>query len=143
MSFLRKKIKFYYFILLVSLFITFAYNLKFLKILYGKIGFSSFSSIYFFFAIIITIIALISILLLIFGHKHVLKPLTIFLIILSAILSFYNQQFGVTVDEQMIINTFQTDVNEAMDLMSVGFFIHIFFFGNIKTVGNNRVHGID
>ncbi len=31
MSFLRKKIKFYYFILLTSLFITFAYNLKFLK----------------------------------------------------------------------------------------------------------------
>ena len=134
MYFLRKKIKFYYFILLTSLFITFAYNLKFLKILYGKIGFSSFSSIYFFFAIIITIIALISILLLIFGQKYVLKPLTIFLIILSAILSFYNQQFGVTVDEQMIINTLQTDVNEAMDLMSVGFFIHIFFFGIIPSI---------
>ena len=134
MYFLRKKIKFYYFILLASLFITFAYNLKFLKILYGKIGFSSFSSIYFFFAIIVTIIALISILLLIFGQKYVLKPLTIFLIILSAILSFYNQQFGVTVDEQMIINTLQTDVNEAMDLMSVVFFIHIFFFGIIPSI---------
>ena len=134
MSFLRKKIKFYYFILLTSLFITFAYNLKFLKILYGKIGFSSFPSIYFFFAIIIAIIAVISILLLIFGQKYVLKPLTIFLIILSAILSFYNQQFGVTVDEQMIINTLQTDVKEAMDLMSVGFFIHIFFLGIIPSV---------
>ena len=62
MSFLRKKIKFYYFILLTSLFITFVYNLKFLKILYGKIGFSSFPSIYFFFAIIIAIISAISIL---------------------------------------------------------------------------------
>jgi lipid A ethanolaminephosphotransferase len=128
MSFLRKKIKFYYFILLTSLFITFAYNLKFLKILYGKIGFSSFPSIYFFFAIIIAIIAAISILLLIFGQKYVLKPLTIFLIILSAILSFYNQQFGVTVDEHMITNTLETDVHEAMDLMSVGLFFHIFFF---------------
>ena len=56
MFFFRKKIKFYYFILLTSLFITFVYNLKFLKILYGKIGFSSFPSIYFFFAIIIAII---------------------------------------------------------------------------------------
>ena len=34
MFFLRKKVKFYYFILLTSLFITFAYNLKFLKILF-------------------------------------------------------------------------------------------------------------
>jgi lipid A ethanolaminephosphotransferase len=134
MSFLRKKIKFYYFILLTSLFITFAYNLKFLKILYEKIGFSSFPSIYFFFAIIIAIIAAISILLLIFGQKYVLKPLTIFLIILSAILSFYNQQFGVTIDEHMIINTLQTDVKEAMDLMSVGFFIHIFFLGIIPSI---------
>jgi len=133
MSFLRKKIKFYYFILLTSLFITFVYNLKFLKILYGKIGFSSFPSIYFFFAIIIAIIAAISILLLIFGQKYVLKPLTIFLIILSAILSFYNQQFGVTVDEHMITNTLETDVHEAMDLMSVGLFIHIFFFGIIPS----------
>ncbi len=134
MSFLRKKIKFYYFILLTSLFITFAYNLKFLKILYGNIGFSSFPSIYFFFAIIIAIIFTISILLLIFGQKYVLKPLAIFLIILSSILSFYNHQFGVTVDEQMIINTLQTDVKEAMDLMSVGFFIHIFFLGIIPSV---------
>ena len=127
MSFLRKKIKFYYFILLTSLFITFVYNLKFLKILYGKIGFSSFPPIYFFFAIIIAIIAVISILLLIFGQKYVLKPLTIFLIILSAILSFYNQQFGVTIDEHMITNVLETDVHEALDLMSVGLFIHIFF----------------
>jgi lipid A ethanolaminephosphotransferase len=134
MSFLRKKIKFYYFILLTSLFITFVYNLKFLKILYGKIGFSSFPSIYFFFAIIIAIIAVISILLLIFGQKYVLKPLTIFLIILSAILSFYNQQFGVTVDEHMITNTLETDVHEAMDLMSVGLFIHIFFLGIIPSI---------
>ncbi|NKA01078.1 MAG: phosphoethanolamine--lipid A transferase [Proteobacteria bacterium] len=134
MSFLRKKVKFYYFILLTSLFITFAYNLKFLKILYGNIGFSSFPSIYFFFAIIIAIISSISILLLIFGQKYVLKPLAIFLIILSSILSFYNHQFGVTVDEQMIINTLQTDIQEAMDLMSVGFFIHIFFLGIIPSI---------
>ena len=134
MSFLRKKIKFYYFILLTSLFITFAYNLKFLKILYANIGFSSYASVYFFFAIIIAIISAISILLLIFGHKYVLKPLAIFLIILSAILSFYNQQFGVTVDEQMIINTLQTDVKEAMDLMSISFFIHIFFLGIIPSI---------
>ncbi|NCU70999.1 MAG: DUF1705 domain-containing protein, partial [Candidatus Fonsibacter lacus] len=134
MSFLRKKIKFYYFILLTSLFITFVYNLKFLKILYGNIGFSTFPSIYFFFAIIIAIISTISILLLIFGQKYVLKPLAIFLIILSSILSFYNHQYGVTVDEQMIINTLQTDVKEAMDLMSVGFFIHIFFLGIIPSV---------
>ena len=134
MSFLRKKVKFYYFILLVSLFITFVYNLKFLKILYANIGFSSFASIYFFFAIIIAIISAISILLLIFGQKYALKPLAIFLIILSSILSFYNHQFGVTVDEQMIINTLQTDVKEAMDLMSVSFFIHIFFLGIIPSI---------
>jgi lipid A ethanolaminephosphotransferase len=134
MFFLRKKIKFYYFILLTSLFITFAYNLKFLKILYEKIGFSSFSSIYFFFAIIIAIIAAISILLLIFGHKYVLKPLAIFLIILSSILSFYNQQFGVTIDEHMIINVLETDVKEAMDLMSVGLFIYFFFLGIIPSI---------
>ncbi len=134
MSFLRKKVKFYYFILLVSLFITFVYNLKFLKILYANIGFSSFASIYFFFAIITAIISAISILLLIFGQKYALKPLAIFLIILSSILSFYNHQFGVTVDEQMIINTLQTDVKEAMDLMSVSFFIHIFFLGIIPSI---------
>lgn len=134
MFFLKKKVKFYNFILFISLFISFIYNIKFLKFLYADIGFSSFSSIYFFFAIIVAIIATISILLLIFGQKYVLKPLTIFLIILSAILSFYNQQFGVTVDEQMIINTLQTDVKEAMDLMSVSFFIHIFFLGIIPII---------
>ena len=133
MSFLKKKIKFYYFILLTALFITFVYNLKFFKILYENIGFSSFASIYFFFAIIIAIIFAISILLLILGQQYFLKPLAIFLIILSSILSFYNHQYGVTVDEQMIINTLQTDLKEALDLMSVGFFIHIFFLGFIPS----------
>ncbi|MEY4342690.1 MAG: hypothetical protein RL736_486, partial [Pseudomonadota bacterium] len=134
MFFFKKKIKFYYFILCFSLFITFLYNLKFLKILYGNIGFSNFSSIYFFFAIITAIISTLSILLLIFGQKYILKPLAIFLVTLSSILSFYNQQFGVTVDEQMIINTFQTDVKEAMDLMSVGFFIHVLFLGIVPSI---------
>ena len=134
MFFLKKKIKFYYFILYFSLFITFIYNLKFLKILYGNIGFSNFSSIYFFFAIITAIISTLSILLLIFGQKYTLKPLAILLVILSSILSFYNQQFGVTVDEQMIINTFQTDVKEAMDLMSVGFFMHLLFLGIVPSI---------
>jgi len=134
MFFLRKKIKFYYFIFFLSLFITFVYNLKFLKILYSNIGFSNFSSIYFFFAIIIAIISTVSILLLVFGQKYTLKPLTIFLIILSSILSFYNQQFGVTVDEQMIINTLQTDVKEAMDLMSAGFFLHVLFLGILPSI---------
>ena len=34
----------------------------------------------------------------------------------------------------MIINTLQTDVQEAMDLMSVSFFIHIFFLGIIPSI---------
>ena len=134
MFFLRKKVKFYYFILLTSLFITSAYNLKFLKILYSNIGFSDFASISFFFTIIFSIISVISILLLVFGQKYVLKPLVIFLIILSSILSFYNQQLGVTVDEQMIINTLHTDAKEAIDLMSITFFIHIFFLGIIPSI---------
>ena len=134
MFFLRKKVKFYYFILLTSLFITSAYNLKFLKILYSNIGFSDFASISFFLTIIFSIISVISILLLVFGQKYVLKPLVIFLIILSSILSFYNQQLGVTVDEQMIINTLHTDAKEAIDLMSITFFIHIFFLGIIPSI---------
>ena len=84
---------------------------------------------HFFFTIIIAIISSVSVLLLIFGQRYTLKPLTIFLIVLSSILSFYNQEFGVTVDEQMIINTLQTDVKEAIDLMSVGFFAHVLFLG--------------
>jgi lipid A ethanolaminephosphotransferase len=129
MFFLRQKVKFYFFILFISIFITSVFNLKFFKILYGNIGFSSFPSIYFFFAIVVAIISAISILLLILGQKYVLKPLSIFLIILSSILSFYNHQFGVTVDEQMIINTLQTDINEAKDLMSLGFFVQVFILG--------------
>ena len=134
MFFLRKKVKFYYFILFVSLFISFVYNTKFLKILYINIGLSSFSSIYFFFAIIVTIVSAISILLLIFGQRYILKALVIILIIFSSILTFYNNQFGVTVDEQMIINTLQTDINEATDLISFDFFIHIFFLGLIPSL---------
>ena len=39
-----------------------------------------------------------------------------------------------TIDEHMITNVLETDVHEAMDLMSVGLFIHIFFLGIIPSV---------
>lgn len=87
----------------------------------------------FFFAIIVTIVSAISILLLIFGQRYILKPLVIILIIISSILSFYNNQFGVTVDEQMIINTLQTDINEVVDLISFDL-LFISFLGIVPSL---------
>ena len=63
--------------------------------------------------------------LLIFSNKYVFKPVLISFIFVAAISAYFVDGFGVVIDHQMIRNTITTTVNEASDLLTSAFWLHL------------------
>nr|WP_306263496.1 phosphoethanolamine--lipid A transferase [Pararhizobium sp. IMCC3301] len=66
--------------------------------------------------------------LLVFSNKYVFKPVLIFFILVAAISAYFVDGFGVVIDHEMIRNTVTTTVNEASDLMTPAFWLHLLVF---------------
>lgn len=64
-----------------------------------------------------------------FCFRKLLKPLLTFLFILSSITAYYIESYSIFFDLSMIQNVFETDVNEAMELLDVSIFLYAFFYG--------------
>lgn len=67
----------------------------------------------------VVLTAVITLLLLLFGNRYSFKPLAIGLIILSSFTNYFMQTYTVILDETMIQNTFETNMNESLDLITL------------------------
>ena len=61
--------------------------------------------------------------------RKLTKPLLITILLIAAAENYFMQTYNVLIDETMIENTIQTDVNEAMDLMSLKLLIYMVLLG--------------
>ena len=125
-------------ILLVSLFITTAYN----QVLFTKLTerldlFTLQGGGYALtlFSIIFLILVLIQ---LVFGLRFLLKPVIIFLLLSSATLSYFSQQLGVIFDVDMMRNVVETikdnNQQEATELISPPLIKHILLYGVLPSI---------
>lgn len=57
-----------------------------------------------------------------------------FLILVSSLASFIMNHIGTPIDSLMFLNAFQTNINEALDLLSFKFFTSIFFLGVLPLI---------
>jgi lipid A ethanolaminephosphotransferase len=64
-----------------------------------------------------------------FGPGRLQKPVLVFMLILSAITSYYMDTFGTVIDREMIQNAMTTTVTEAKHLVTRDFLIHVVLFG--------------
>lgn len=64
-----------------------------------------------------------------FAFPWVVKPFLVFIVILSAITSFYMDTLGVIIDRDMIQNVMVTTVTESKHLITFGFVSHVIIFG--------------
>ena len=64
-----------------------------------------------------------------FGFPWVVKPFLIFIVILSAITSYYMDNLGVIIDRDMIQNVMVTTMTESKHLITFGFVSHVVVFG--------------
>ncbi len=61
--------------------------------------------------------------------KYITKPIFILLIMISAVTSWFVDQFGTVIDVEMLQSVIDTTHAEAGHLITIGFLSHIFLFG--------------
>ena len=64
-----------------------------------------------------------------FGFPWLVKPFLIFILVLSAVTSYYMDSLGVIIDRDMIQNVMVTTLTESKHLITLGFASHVFFYG--------------
>lgn len=60
---------------------------------------------------------------------NLLKPVSIFLILVAAPVFFYMEKYGIVIDADMIVNSIETDIGEARDQISSQLIIATFLLG--------------
>ena len=64
-----------------------------------------------------------------FAFPRLVKPFLMFILILSAVTSYYMDKLGVIIDRDMIQNVMVTTVTESKHLITAGFVSHVLIFG--------------
>jgi len=80
-------------------------------------------------SLLVWLFVFLSALLLLLCYRHTIKPILIILLIISSIVSYSTNNFGIVFDHNMIANTFETNTTELLDLVSFKSFIYLLFFG--------------
>ena len=124
-------------IILYAWFITLVFNKNLLIYFFDHNAFL-FQNVYFIVALFITIALVIKIFLFTFGQRYLLKPVTIFLLILSSIVYYFQDKFKVLVNEDIIISTFHTflegNVNELNELLTFSFIATVLVLGVLPSI---------
>ena len=120
-------------ILVTSLLMIILNNGVFFSLVTQRLDVFSLSGIAYIVTFYALMVGLISALLLIFAHKYFLKASLIIFLILSALISYFNQQLGVLFDVDMIRNIIETikdnNQQEALELASLPLILHVVIFG--------------
>ena len=66
-----------------------------------------------------------------FGFRWLLKPVAAFVLILSAVTSYYMDSLGIIIDREMIQNAMLTTVTESKHLITFHFLIHVAVWGGL------------
>lgn len=85
-------------------------------------------------AIFVTLLVLLNLFLTLFSARSLLKPAFILLVVLSALVSFFMDHYGVVFDKDMLRNVVETDRREVFDLFSKELFGHVFFYGIVPAL---------
>ncbi len=65
----------------------------------------------------------------IFGYKKTVKPILIFLFIVSSLTAYFMDSYGIVIDDGMLTNTAQTNLSESLGLFSFKLVLYFLFLG--------------
>lgn len=116
-------------ILAASLFFSVFSNGPFWAAMLGGRDWSSASTWLFGGALFVIVTAIHGLLLGLVVTRRTAKPVVVSLCILSAMVSYYMQQYKVFFDPGMLRNILHTDVKEAQELLSFGLFFNVLLYG--------------
>jgi len=94
----------------------------------------------FYLSLFLTLTAILVLLLSAFCHRMLVKPVLIFVLLLSAVLSYFAQAYGTVFDAQMIANALATDNAEAGDLLTLKLVLWIGLLGVLPAIAVARAN---
>lgn len=128
---LSQKISITSLVLTVSLFVTLTGNVKFL---------SEVLSIYplaehlgFVISLVVWIFSFLSIVLLLVTYRYSVKPILIFILLSTSIVSYFANNYGTIFDDNMIANSLETNLSESLDLFSYKLAVYFILLGAIPS----------
>ena len=132
MQLFSKKLSQIYLVLFVSAFLTITGNFTFFEktILVYPLS----ENWPFLGSLFLLLFTFLAALLLIFCYKKTIKPILILLLLISAIVSYSTNNYGIVFDHNMITNTFETDTSEFLDLVSFKSILYFFIFGLLPSI---------
>jgi len=120
--------------LLCATFIILVDNRHFWTQLFKVVDITSWQGFLFSFSIFGILACIVTALLLSLSARLLFKPLLASLLLLSAIVSYFQVEYSIIVDKNMIQNVFETDVREASELLSFSFVFHLAVFGLLPII---------
>ena len=91
-------------------------------------------NLFFLFSLFFFLFNFLAVLLLLISFRWTIKPILIFLLLVSASVSFSINNYGIVFDHNMIANTFESDLSELQDLASIKLIIYLFIFGLLPSI---------
>lgn len=74
----------------------------------------------------IALVAILALLLSLFAFRWLYKPFLIIVLLITALVSYYMNTYGVLINDTMILNMFNTDVGEIEGLLNARLWLHLF-----------------
>ena len=127
MQFFSKKISQVYLVLFVGVFLTLTGNFTFFEKTMQIYPFSE--NWLFITSLFLFLFSFLAAILLLLCFRWTVKPILIFLLLVSSMLTYSTHNYGIVFDQNMITNTFETDVSELGDLLSIEFILYVCFLG--------------
>ncbi len=85
-------------------------------------------------ALYIALTCIVSLFFLVFSHRFLFKPLLILMLVLTAIISYFQTEYGVIINKSMLQNVMETDSREAIELVTFPLIWHVTLKGVIPAL---------
>ena len=67
-------------------------------------------------------------------HRSAAKPVLITFLLLSSLIAFFMNRYGVVIDDNMLVNALETDSREARDLFNVPLVLYVLILGVVPSL---------
>lgn len=67
-------------------------------------------------------------------HRAAAKPVLIAFLLLSSLIAYFTNRYGVVIDDDMLVNVLETDRGEARDLLSLPLFLYVMILGVLPSL---------
>jgi lipid A ethanolaminephosphotransferase len=121
-------------ILIVAVYIIAIDNVTFWSLLSERMGNSVVDNILITTSLFMFILTLIFLLASLFSHIKMIKPVLIFFLISSSLISYFIDDYGTVISYSMIQNVIETDTHEAFDLLNLGLLLHVLLYGVVPSI---------